>query len=281
MVVADAWRWGAVDGATLEQLAPRCRCCSCLDRSAGRPSSASSAIPARTSTVSPTRVGRTRGTASRSPAARCRTRRSRSSKSRDTPTQPCSPPPTSPPSYPVPRCTPTTCASARRRYAIGSTNSSGIPRGWFVLGLDGSGRPIDALTTNPGHALWCGIADPGLADQYLDRLLEQELWSGWGLRTLARSMGAYDPLSYHNGSVWPHDTAICAAGAARYGRWDVVDQLRRRRARRLRTSWRRTSDAGWSGRSEASGVIWARRFSISRMSAPRCPIENVRAQMIG
>ena len=99
------------------------------------------------------------------------------------------------------------------------------PRGWFALGLDGSGRPIDALTTNPGHALWCGIAEASLADQYLDRLIEEDLWSGWGLRTLARSMGAYDPLSYHNGSVWPHDTAICAAGAARYGRWDVVDHL--------------------------------------------------------
>ena len=91
--------------------------------------------------------------------------------------------------------------------------------------MDGAGRPIDALTTNPGHALWCGIAEPELADQYLDRLLEDDLWSGWGLRTLAGTMGAYDPLSYHNGSVWPHDTAICAAAAARFGRWDVVDQL--------------------------------------------------------
>ena len=51
------------------------------------------------------------------------------------------------------------------------------------------------------------------------------MWTGWGLRTLADTMGAYDPLSYHNGSVWPHDTAICAAGAARYGRWDVVDRI--------------------------------------------------------
>jgi glycogen debranching enzyme len=98
-------------------------------------------------------------------------------------------------------------------------------RGWFVLGVDGDGRAIDSLTTNPGHALWSGIADADLADRYLDRLCETALWSGWGLRTLAASMGAYDPLSYHNGSVWPHDTAICAAGAARYGRWDVVDTI--------------------------------------------------------
>jgi glycogen debranching enzyme len=98
-------------------------------------------------------------------------------------------------------------------------------RGWFAMGLDGSGARIDALTTNPGHALWTGIADERLAHQYLDRLCEPEMWTGWGLRTLANSMSAYDPLSYHNGSVWPHDTAICAAGAARYGRWEIVDRI--------------------------------------------------------
>lgn len=98
-------------------------------------------------------------------------------------------------------------------------------RGWFVEGLDGSGRPIDSLGSNPGHALWTGIADPELADRYLDAVMSDELWTGWGIRTLATTMGAYDPLSYHNGSVWPHDTAICVAGAARYARWDVVDRL--------------------------------------------------------
>ena len=98
-------------------------------------------------------------------------------------------------------------------------------RGWFVLGLDRDGRPIDSLTTNPGHALWSGIADEDKARRYVEQLVDADLWTGWGLRTLARSMSAYDPLSYHNGSVWPHDTAICIAGAARYGCWDVVDLL--------------------------------------------------------
>jgi glycogen debranching enzyme len=99
------------------------------------------------------------------------------------------------------------------------------PKGWYALALDGHGRAVDSLTTNPGHALWTGIADRELADRYLDRLMEPDMWTGWGLRTLASSMQAYDPLSYHNGSVWPHDTAICASGAARYGRWDVVDRI--------------------------------------------------------
>ena len=98
-------------------------------------------------------------------------------------------------------------------------------RGWFAMGVDGTGRRIDSLTTNPGHALWTGIADDDLAHAQLDRYREPAMWTGWGLRTLAETMTAYDPLSYHNGSVWPHDTALCAAGAARYGRWDVVDQI--------------------------------------------------------
>jgi glycogen debranching enzyme len=98
-------------------------------------------------------------------------------------------------------------------------------RGWFVEALDHAGRPVDSLGSNPGHALWTGIADADLANRYIDTLVGDGLWSGWGVRTLATSMGAYDPLSYHNGSVWPHDTAICLAGASRYGRWDVVDLL--------------------------------------------------------
>jgi len=98
-------------------------------------------------------------------------------------------------------------------------------RGYFVLGLDAEHRPIDSLTTNPGHALWSGIADDDKARRYVERLVDPDLWTGWGLRTLAASMAAYDPLSYHNGSVWPHDTALCIAGAARYGCWDAVDLL--------------------------------------------------------
>ena len=100
-----------------------------------------------------------------------------------------------------------------------------LDQGWFALALDGRGGAVDSLTTNPGHALWTGIADVDHANRYLDRLMEADMWTGWGLRTLASSMAAYDALSYHNGSVWPHDTAICAAGAARYGRWDVVDRI--------------------------------------------------------
>jgi glycogen debranching enzyme len=90
-------------------------------------------------------------------------------------------------------------------------------RGWFAVGLDAEKRPIDALASNMGHALWAGAVDPDKAALVAERLLSPELFSGYGIRTLATTMGAYNPASYHNGSVWPHDTALCIGGLARYG----------------------------------------------------------------
>lgn len=90
-------------------------------------------------------------------------------------------------------------------------------QGTYALALDGDKRPIDAVTSNPGHCLWSGIALEERAPAIADRLLGHELFSGFGVRTLATSMAAFNPVSYHNGSVWPHDNALCAAGLARYG----------------------------------------------------------------
>ncbi|MBD0292188.1 MAG: amylo-alpha-1,6-glucosidase [Jiangellaceae bacterium] len=90
-------------------------------------------------------------------------------------------------------------------------------RGWFALGLDRHKQPIDALASNMGHCLWTGIVDDDKAEAVAERLLSPEMFSGWGVRTLSSSMTAYNPMSYHNGSVWPHDTAIAVAGLMRYG----------------------------------------------------------------
>ena len=90
-------------------------------------------------------------------------------------------------------------------------------RGWYALGLDRHKRPIDSLTSNIGHCLWTGIADDDHAADIAAHLLSPALFSGWGIRTLATTMAAYNPVSYHNGSVWPHDTAIGVAGLRRYG----------------------------------------------------------------
>jgi glycogen debranching enzyme len=93
-------------------------------------------------------------------------------------------------------------------------------KGWYAVGLDADKRPIESLTSNMGHCLWTGIVDEEKAAVVADRLLSAELFSGWGVRTLGTTMGGYNPISYHCGSVWPHDTAIVAAGLARYGFMD-------------------------------------------------------------
>ncbi|MDQ0578373.1 amylo-alpha-1,6-glucosidase [Streptomyces rishiriensis] len=90
-------------------------------------------------------------------------------------------------------------------------------RGWYAVGLDRDKRPIDALASNMGHCLWTGIADRDKAEHVAERLLSPEMFTGWGVRTLASTMGAYNPMSYHNGSVWPHDNALVATGLMRYG----------------------------------------------------------------
>jgi len=90
-------------------------------------------------------------------------------------------------------------------------------RGYFAVGLDVDKRQIDALASNMGHALSTGIADADKAAAVAERLVSAELFSGYGVRTLGTTMGAYNPASYHNGSVWPHDSALCVAGLARYG----------------------------------------------------------------
>ena len=90
-------------------------------------------------------------------------------------------------------------------------------KGWFAMGLDRDKRPIDALASNMGHCLWTGILDADKADAVAQKLVGPDLFSGWGVRTLAASMVGYNPISYHCGSVWPHDNAIVAAGLMRYG----------------------------------------------------------------
>jgi glycogen debranching enzyme len=97
-------------------------------------------------------------------------------------------------------------------------------KGWYAVGLDADKRPIDALASNIGHCLWTGIVDKERAASVARQLMSAEMFSGWGIRTLASSMAAYNPMSYHNGSVWPHDNAICAAGLMRYG---FVEQAQR------------------------------------------------------
>src|SRR5205823_7650136 len=90
-------------------------------------------------------------------------------------------------------------------------------REFFALALDGEKKHVDSLTSNIGHLLWSGIVDDDKAEAIARRLMSDELFSGWGVRTMAVGEGAYNPIEYHNGTVWPHDNAFIAAGLARYG----------------------------------------------------------------
>jgi glycogen debranching enzyme len=87
----------------------------------------------------------------------------------------------------------------------------------YVLTLDPDKQPVRSLTSNPGHCLWSGIASPERAARVVKRLMQPDMWSGWGIRTLSTENPAYNPFSYHLGSVWPHDNGIIALGFKRYG----------------------------------------------------------------
>lgn len=87
----------------------------------------------------------------------------------------------------------------------------------YAMALDVDMQPLRVLSSDPGHLLWCGIVPDDVAPMLVATLMSAPLWSGWGLRTLGAEEIAYNPVSYHNGSVWPHDTGLFAMGLARYG----------------------------------------------------------------
>lgn len=89
--------------------------------------------------------------------------------------------------------------------------------GTYVLALDGDKKPCRVVASNAGHTLFTGIAFPNRAAKVSEKLLSQQSFSGWGIRTLAANEVLYNPISYHNGSVWPHDNALIAWGFSRYG----------------------------------------------------------------
>jgi glycogen debranching enzyme len=96
---------------------------------------------------------------------------------------------------------------------------------YYAMGLDRDKRPIDALGSNMGHLLWSGIVPPERTSAVADTLMGERLWSGWGVRTMAAGERAYNPLVYHNGTVWPHDNSLIAWGLAHAGRTVDADLI--------------------------------------------------------
>ena len=99
--------------------------------------------------------------------------------------------------------------------------------GFYAFGLDPDKQPIKTIASNPGHCLWSGIARPDRAEAVMQRLFREDMWSGWGIRTLSANNPAYNPFSYQRGSVWPHDNGIIALGFKRYGFDEAVNRVAR------------------------------------------------------
>jgi glycogen debranching enzyme len=97
--------------------------------------------------------------------------------------------------------------------------------GYYALALDGEKNRVDSLCSNVGHLLFSGIVPSEKADAVVDRLMGDELWSGWGVRTMSSGDAGYNPLSYHNGTVWPHDNSLIAYGLARAARWPEAHRI--------------------------------------------------------
>jgi glycogen debranching enzyme len=87
----------------------------------------------------------------------------------------------------------------------------------YVIALDGDKRQCRVRASNAGHCLYAGIAEMDQAQKVAQTLMQDNCYSGWGIRTLGVSEARFNPMSYHNGSIWPHDNALIAAGLARYG----------------------------------------------------------------
>ncbi len=98
-------------------------------------------------------------------------------------------------------------------------------RRFYAMALDGDKRQADAIASNVGHCLWSGIVKPERARDVVEHLLQPSMFSGWGIRTFAADQPGYNPIGYHTGTVWPHDTSIIAAGFKRYGFDDASNRL--------------------------------------------------------
>ncbi len=96
---------------------------------------------------------------------------------------------------------------------------------YYAMALDGRKRHLDAIGSNAGQCLWSGIVSPARARDVVDRLMSPAMFSGWGIRTYAEGQPGYNPIGYHTGSVWPHDTSLIAAGLKRYGFHDESNRL--------------------------------------------------------
>ena len=116
-------------------------------------------------------------------------------------------------------------AEARRLYERFNNDFWWESEGTYYLGLNGHKQPIESVASNAGHCLASGIVPTDRAGRVVERLMASDMWSGWGIRTLSSDHVAYNPFSYHTGTVWPHDNAMIAGGFRRYGYADEAARV--------------------------------------------------------
>jgi glycogen debranching enzyme len=95
----------------------------------------------------------------------------------------------------------------------------------FALALDGARRPVLGVTTNPAHCLWSGLIEHARAAALVERLMAEDVYSGWGMRTLSSDNPRFNPIGYHVGTVWPHDNSVAAMGFKMYGFEDALNRV--------------------------------------------------------
>ncbi|WP_346534418.1 glycogen debranching N-terminal domain-containing protein [Micromonospora sp. DPT] len=123
--------------------------------------------------------------------------------------------------------------------------------GFYALGLDGDNRQIDSMTSNMGHLLWSGIVPQERAEMVARHLMSDDLFSGWGVRTISKTDRGYNPIGYHKGTVWPHDNSLIAHGLARYGFREEANRIAMAMLEAAQFSAYRLPEA-WSGYDRSS-----------------------------
>jgi glycogen debranching enzyme len=96
---------------------------------------------------------------------------------------------------------------------------------FFAMAIDGAGRPVASVSTNPAHCLWTGLIDAARGGEVVQRLMANDMFSGWGVRTLSGGSPRFNPIGYHIGSIWPHDNSIAAMGFKMYGCEDELNEV--------------------------------------------------------
>jgi glycogen debranching enzyme len=138
---------------------------------------------------------------------------------------------------------------------------------YYAMGLDGKHRQIDSITSNPGHCLWCRLIDEEHAQDTVDTLMSAPMLDAWGIRTMASTERAYNPFSYHDGSVWPFENALIASGMKKYGFLAETQHILNALVEAsLSFEYRRWPEV-YCGVAKAAGGVLARQPDASRPQA--------------